>query len=272
VLLQGYPNLEYFVLDGGSTDGSVDIIRKYEPWLAHWVSEPDGGQSAAVNRGLRMSSGLFATWINSDDMLCQNALSTHASQVGFDPGVVYVGDCQYIDAAARPRELHRGRVHSFEDLVSLRTVWRARGRRGHIVQPEAIFPREAALESGALDPDNHRTMDFDLWGRLLLAGVSFQYTHIPFAMFRIHGSQKTSQGWLTTESLVETAERLVAQASHLSETRRAELTADLRAYARECWRDTGALARLGLPPRVVLPIRDARSKLRRRIGAASRVF
>src|SRR5262245_45129905 len=74
VLLQGYDNLEYLVLDGGSTDGSVDIIRKYARWVDYWVSEPDGGQSAAINRGLKMGSGVFATWINSDDMLCKNAI------------------------------------------------------------------------------------------------------------------------------------------------------------------------------------------------------
>src|SRR6476620_5462323 len=74
VLLQGYPDLEYFVLDGKSNDGSVEIIKKYAPWLAYWVSERDGGQSAAINRGLTMSSGLLTTWINSDDMLYRDAL------------------------------------------------------------------------------------------------------------------------------------------------------------------------------------------------------
>src|SRR3978361_276846 len=82
VLLQGYPDLEFFVLDGGSRDGSVEIIKKYAPWLTEWVSEPDGGQSAAIGRGLRLASGLFFTWINSDDMLSRDALVTHAQRVG----------------------------------------------------------------------------------------------------------------------------------------------------------------------------------------------
>src|SRR5262245_44445354 len=73
ILLQGYPNLEFFILDGGSNDNTVDVIRKYSPWIDFWVSEPDRGQSAAINRGLQMASGLYATWINSDDLLCKNA-------------------------------------------------------------------------------------------------------------------------------------------------------------------------------------------------------
>ena len=86
ILLQGYPDLEYFVLDGGSTDGSVEIIKKYEPWLTSWVSEPDGGQSAAINRGLRLSSGLFCDL----DQQRRHAVAAtrwydHASRVGFDP-------------------------------------------------------------------------------------------------------------------------------------------------------------------------------------------
>ena len=73
VLLQGYPDLEYFIFDGGSTDNSVEIIEKYSRWLTYWTSEPDAGQSAAINRGLNLSSGLYATWINSDDLLHKNA-------------------------------------------------------------------------------------------------------------------------------------------------------------------------------------------------------
>ena len=77
ILLQGYPNLEYIVMDGGSTDNSAAIIKKYSPWLTYWTSEPDSGQSDAINRGLKRASGDFATWINSDDLLSKNALVQH---------------------------------------------------------------------------------------------------------------------------------------------------------------------------------------------------
>jgi len=263
VLLQGYPNLEYYVLDGASTDGSVDIIRKYEPWLAGWVSEPDGGQSAAINRGLRWASGSFATWINSDDMLQQDALATQAERYGFCDDVVYIGDCLYIDEDGRARNLHRGRVHNLEDLVRIRTVWRATERRGHIVQPEVLFPRQLALDVGALDTGNHRTMDYELWGKLLLAGAAFQYTQIPFAMFRLHSAQKTGEGWAQTQSLVKTAVKLVNQSRDLSQRTRESIIADLYAYECDYWRESGPLARLGLPPGVVLPIRKVHAGLRR---------
>jgi glycosyltransferase involved in cell wall biosynthesis len=263
VLLQGYPDLEYFVLDGGSTDGSVAVIEKYAPWLSYWVSEPDGGQSAAIDRGLRRGSGLFATWINSDDMLCRDAVVTHASRVGFNPTVAYAGYCLQIDAKERLLKTHRGRIHSIEDLLRVRTVWRARGQRRHLVQPEVLFPRELALNVGGVNPDNHRTMDYELWGRLLLAGARFEYTDIPFAIFRHHDQQKTHDGWRTTQSLIATAIGLVALAEDLPHHTRQEILADLRAYERECWRHTGRLAHLPLPRHVVMRLRTLRTALHR---------
>jgi glycosyltransferase involved in cell wall biosynthesis len=264
ILLQGYPDLEYFVLDGGSTDGSVDVIKKYAQWLTQWVSERDAGQSAAINRGLQLGSGLFATWINSDDMLCCDALVSHAAHVGFRPGVVYVGDCLYIDEQGRLLSVHRGRVHGFEDLVRVSTVWRARGQRGHIVQPEVLFPRQLALDVGGLNVHNHHTMDYELWGEFLLAAAAFQYTHISFGAFRLHGEQKTGHGWAMTQSLINTAVKLVGQAHDIPEHVRLRLVADLRAYEREYWLDTGPLARLRLPQGVVLPLRDMHASWRRR--------
>ena len=76
VLLQGYPNLEYIVIDGNSTDNSVEIIKKYEPWLTYWVSEKDKGQANAINRGINLATGEWFNWINSDDILLQNAFLT----------------------------------------------------------------------------------------------------------------------------------------------------------------------------------------------------
>ena len=98
VLLQGYPNLEYIIIDGGSTDGSVEIIKKYEPWLTYWVSEPDSGQSHAINKGFRKSTGEIMAWINSDDYYEGDAFSTIAETFIMTTNTLWVaGKCEFID-------------------------------------------------------------------------------------------------------------------------------------------------------------------------------
>ena len=79
ILLQGYPNLEYIIIDGGSTDRSVEIIQKYASFLTYWVSEPDNGQTQAIDKGLAYCTGEIFNWVNSDDFLSRNALATIAS-------------------------------------------------------------------------------------------------------------------------------------------------------------------------------------------------
>jgi hypothetical protein len=262
VLLQGYPDLEYLILDGGSTDGSVEIIKKYSQWLSFWVSEPDAGQSDAINRGLKGASGCFATWLNSDDMLCQNALFEHANRFGFHESTVYVGICVYIDQVGKSLFQHCGRVHSLEDLLRIDRVWR---NGGHIVQPEVIFPRELALCVGGLNQDNHFTMDYELWGEFLKAGAKFQYTQIPFGMFRQHEMQKTHDMMRQTRWLLDAAAGLTRSASSLSEETKAELLTDLHRYwakyQKDYWRGSGRLAKIGLPPLIVNPLRKLKATL-----------
>jgi glycosyltransferase involved in cell wall biosynthesis len=264
ILLQGYPDLEYLVLDGGSTDNSFKIIKKYSPWINYWVSQPDSGQSDAINRGLKQASGDYATWINSDDMLCRNAIVDHALQNGFAPNTVYVGICLYIDASGTIRFSHQGRVNSFDDLVRIGPVWRS---SGHIVQPEVLFPRELALAVGGLDAANYFTMDYDLWGKFFLAGATFQYTDIPFGMFREHPDQKTNDVLRTTQSLLSTAAQLAHVAGCFSEETRKKILVDLEDYKQQYlmdyWRGTGRLAKIGLPPIIVNIIRRVKAKLQK---------
>lgn len=259
VLLQGYPDLEYFILDGGSTDGSLEVIKQYSPWLTYWISEPDGGQSRAINKGLKMASGRFAAWINSDDMLCRNALIEQGRRIGFRDNDVYVGRCAYIDESSRARRVHQGKIHSLEELVRIRSIWRS-GR--HIVQPEVLFPLDLARAVGGLNPDNHRTMDYELWGELFLAGATFRYTDVSVGMFREHGNQKTNDMLKQTASLVDTAQKLASRADGMSAATKKAIVEDLRRYAIEFeldhWRSSGRLTKLGLPRRVVLCLRRLR--------------
>jgi len=262
ILLQGYPNLEYFVMDGGSTDESVEIIKKYSRWIRYWVSERDGGQSAAINRGLRMGSGALATWINSDDMLCKSALSSHFLTQPSAQDVVYVGDCVYIDQDGSLLFVHRGRVTSFEDLVRVRTVWHS---GGCIDQPAVLFPLQLAWDVGGLSETNHLTMDYELWGRFLLAGAKLQYTQIPFGFFRRHEQQKTNNQLKQTKSMIDAAARLVTSADFLPPETKQQLLSDLgaywAAYPERVWKQSGRLARMGLPRSIVDPLRDLRERV-----------
>jgi glycosyltransferase involved in cell wall biosynthesis len=271
ILLQGYPNLEYFVLDGGSSDQSVEIIEKYAPWIDFWVSERDRGQSAAINRGLRMGSGSYATWINSDDMLCKDAFTEHFATHGTADDVVYVGDCINIDADSQVLSRHRGRVESLEDLLRVRSVWQS---GGYISQQEVLFPLHLALRVGGLNEDNHYSMDYELWGQFLLAGAPIRYTGIPFGFFRRHEAQKTQAIRAQTESTLDVAEALLALAESVSPENREDILAELQAYRKAypdlVWKHTGRLARLGLPPSIVAPIRTLKESVKRSIGGPDR--
>jgi|SRR5579883_978429 len=272
ILLQGYPDIEYFILDAGSTDNTVEIIRKYSRWIDFWVSEADGGQSAAINRGLRMGSGLYATWINSDDMLCKNALVNNYLANKTPAGdVVYVGDCVQIDEAGKVLNTHRGRVQSFEDLVRVRTVWYSGGA---LTQPEVLFPLELALRVGGLDEQNHYSMDYELWGKFFLAGATVRYTGIPFALFRWHHGQKTQEKKIQVESTLDTARALISRADFLSAEARHEILAHLDLYREEYplkyWKQSGRLARIGLPPSVVIPTRKFKFAIEKTIGSLVR--
>ncbi len=111
VLLQGYPNLEYIVLDGGSSDNSVEIIQKYDQWISHWVSEKDNGQAHAINTAINLASGIWFNWLNSDDILMPNSLNTliEVSQLA--------DDAQWITG---------GRIHldRFGKMVDAVNPWR----------------------------------------------------------------------------------------------------------------------------------------------------
>jgi hypothetical protein len=260
ILLQGYPDIEYFVLDGGSTDKSVEIIQKYSPWITFWVSERDGGQSAAINRGLKLGTGAYATWINSDDMLCKDALC-NLPWVENTGDVVYVGDCLHIDSTGSILFEHRGRVHSIGDLVRVRSIWRS----GWIDQPAVLFPLSLARRVGGLNEKNHYAMDYELWGQFLLAGAVLEYTGRPFGIFRWNEGQKTQDNLKQTLSTLEIAASLTTKADVLSAETKQDILAELNSYAAAypnlVFKQSGRLAKIGLPSLVVNPIRSLKQRV-----------
>ena len=185
VLLQGYPDLEYIIIDGGSTDGSVDIIRKYEPWLAYWVSEPDKGQADAINKGWRIAKGEIVGWLNSDDMYAPGAawIAIDFLEKHRDVVLIY-GDCNIIDEQGQLILTKRSREFNLAKEICSPSL---------IPQPTAFFRRIVFEQVGLLDADLHYAMDYDFWTRISL---KFQICHIPrvIANFRKHiGSKSVSQ-------------------------------------------------------------------------------
>ncbi len=162
VLLQNYPNLEYMIIDGGSGSATIGVIEKYSKWLAYFVSEPDRGQSDAINRGLDRSTGDLVVWLNSDDVLLSGSLEAVATAAhDYSEPLVLAGKSEYRDVSGA-RVLYDAfqipRTHS--DLFKF-------GSGCYFPQPSTFFTRTAFLQSGKLDVGLHYAMDLDLWFRLL---------------------------------------------------------------------------------------------------------
>jgi glycosyltransferase involved in cell wall biosynthesis len=183
VLLQNYPNLQYLVIDGGSTDGSVEIIQKYAPWIDYWVSELDRGQSHAINKGLEHCDGEWFNWLNSDDYLVRGALSSMALAVVSSRGaIVIVGEL--LELGVDSRETTAPDFATDKGLVESLV--------NHRLRQPAMFYRRAAVE--CIDENLHLAMDFALWAKLI-ASKGMQVvtrTPQPVAVFRHHQASKTS--------------------------------------------------------------------------------
>jgi len=195
VLDQHYPALEYFVVDGGSTDGSIDIIRSHEARLAGWISEPDGGMYDALNKGFARTSGEIMGWLNADDLHTPWALRLVAEVFAALPQVEWLTTLTPLvwDAEGKPIARHetigfcrRGFLRG-ENLPGLRV------QGATPIQQESTFWRRSLWErtGGRLDTRWRLAGDFELWARF------FQQAHLhaieaPIAGFRIHEGQQTA--------------------------------------------------------------------------------
>jgi len=183
VFAQDYPRVEYAIIDGGSTDGSAEVIKKYADRIAWWVREKDQGQTDAINKGFARATGEIFAWLNSDDTYEPGAISTAVKYLQENPhvGMVYA-DCNYINEAGQVT----GKFPAAQtDLAGL--------RRGyvHIPQQTMFFRAELWKQFGPLDPSFYFAMDYDLWTRIA-AHAELKYVHgQTWANFRIHSSGKT---------------------------------------------------------------------------------
>ncbi len=185
VIGQQYPNLEYIIMDGGSTDNSVEIIRKYEHHLAFWVSEKDEGQSAAINVAFAKSTGEILAWLNSDDMYLPGTLTYVASKL--DPGQpeMIFENCIHID---QKQGIAFGTdVRKDHDRMNLLLT-------DYIVQPSSFWTRKAMDQTGPLDQSLDFGFDWEWFLRAQKAGVKFVPGDRYLSVYRIHGQHKTAVG------------------------------------------------------------------------------
>jgi glycosyltransferase involved in cell wall biosynthesis len=180
VLEQGYPTLEYLVVDGASTDDSVEIIRRYAGRLAWWVSEKDSGQSEAINKGFQRAKGEYIGWLNSDDVYQPGAVARAMAAFEAHPeaAVVY-GDALAIDADGKPFNLMRARQYSLVDLLSFNII----------CQPAAFMRRSVLEQVHYLNPAYHLLMDNLLWMNMARLG-SLVYVPETWAAARYHDQAK----------------------------------------------------------------------------------
>lgn len=181
VLLQGYPNLEYIVIDGGSTDGSCEIIRKYSPWLAYWVSEKDKGQSDAINKGFARATGDIIAWINSDDLYLPGALvfMGQAFQAHSEIDMIF-GSISYVDEDTQILRKWNWQPYTFPSLITRKMI---------IPQQGAFWRRRVYEDVGGLCDDIHYALDTEYWFRIgcqhSILGIEKE-----IAYFRLSSSHK----------------------------------------------------------------------------------
>lgn len=189
VFEQDHPRVDYVVMDGGSTDGTVDVLQSFGPKL-RWVSERDRGQSDAINRGFAQTTGEVLGWLNSDDAYAPGALRAVAEYLGQhrDVAMVY-GDADFIDAGGN----RIGRCAHVEPTFRRRRLLHY---SDFIVQPAAFFRRSAFDAVGGLDPSLNWAMDYDLWLKFAAAGFKVAYLPRVLANYRwLGGSKSAAGGW-----------------------------------------------------------------------------
>jgi glycosyltransferase involved in cell wall biosynthesis len=187
VLNQDYKNVEYIVIDGGSTDNSVDIIKKYSDRLAYWISEPDNGQSEAINKGFKIATGDYVGWINSDDFYTDGAISKLVANID-DNSVLYYGILGYCFEDGSHQILETVDEHITADSIL--------NGNSCTSQPGSFYKKEDLQKVGYLDQDLNFVMDTDLWLKLLSCGEAKFVPHV-MAYLRAHNESKSCNKKIT---------------------------------------------------------------------------
>jgi glycosyltransferase involved in cell wall biosynthesis len=194
VLDQDYPDLEYFVVDGGSSDSTVDILKRYETRLS-WVSEKDRGQTDAINKGIRKATGDVIAYLNSDDVYAPGALLRIGEFFRDHPDAMWAtGRCRIIDE--QDQEV-RGAITAYKNFLLRHFRYSVLLVTNPVSQPATFWRRRLMDDVGLFNENEHLVMDYDYWlriGRKYPLAVIEEY----LAGFRVYPTSKTSSSFLTT--------------------------------------------------------------------------
>jgi len=185
---QDYPNLEYIIIDGGSTDESVNIIQKYKERLFYWISEADHGQTDALNKGFRIATGEILCWINSDDLLCPGSLQYVADHFANHPSSLW---CTGLCALINSEGVQQKEIAVDTDLSSALWLMHMKYNRAAILQPSTFWRSEVLQRVGLLREDLHYAFDFEFFYRIRKEyGTPVQLNRC-FSKFRFHEHSKS---------------------------------------------------------------------------------
>lgn len=186
VLLQNYPDLEYIIIDGGSTDNSVEIIRKYEHWLKYWVSEKDDGQSDALNKGFSLCEGSICGWLNSDDIYYSRALYKIAS-LDWEKTDFCFGKGMWISRSGKDIGFYPTFKPNIYSLYLTCTL----------CQPTVFFKKDVRRQLGDFSQDYYCAFDYEFWLRAVMRKMRFRFVPMLLAKSRMYSQNKSLSAHMT---------------------------------------------------------------------------
>lgn len=207
IIYQDYQNMEYIIIDAESNDESAGIIEKYQDRLFYWVSEPDNGQSDAINKGFQKATGDLYCWVNSDDVLFLGALKKAADVFNANPNIdIITGNVVYIDEndfITRCVRLPKHRWYFYKHNV------------GCFAAPAVFFKKDLYEKVGGLDINLHYSMDVDLWHKFRLAGAKVYHVDKYLGGFRVHSASKTGPRMLKIKRYFEHPETTLIRSRYI---------------------------------------------------------
>jgi len=189
VLGQHYPNLEYIIIDGGSTDNTIEIIRKYEKHISYWISEKDGGQSQAINKGFKVATGDIFCWLNSDDMFMPHTLDYIYRNIDINEAGICFGNCIHF------KEDVDGVTSWGSDVVNM-SVNTSLDIRDFIIQPSSFWSKKVWELVGPLREDVHFAFDWEWFLRAERQEIKLNAVSKCLSLYRYHKEHKTGSGGL----------------------------------------------------------------------------